>query len=169
VPTYAGYGPPDHRAVIKPFAQQHANRLPKPVTLRSSCACLLRAGFGFAGHPPCLLVSASCFCLRSPSPSWTFPVSRTFAWSGVCCSFFFFCFISTELGAWGLFGVWSFQVTLFSGPSILQAPGEGSALGGSRLQGCLNTSPSSYSFCSPLTFSGTSSQAQQLVTSLNVA
>ena len=33
--------------------------------------------------------------------------------------------LKLELEAWGPYGEWRFQVTRFSGPSILQAPGEG--------------------------------------------
>ena len=41
-----------------------------------------------------------------------------------------------------IYGEWRFQVTLFSGPFILQAPGEGFSLGGSRFQGCHGYLPS---------------------------
>ena len=87
-------------------------------------------------------------------------------------SFIFFCcccLISAGLGAWGLVGVWRFQVTLFSGPSIFQAPGEGFPLGGSRFQGCHGYLPFCLRLLPTANLSGTSSQAHLLVTSLNVA
>ena len=73
------------------------------------------------------------------------------------------------LGAWGPLGDWRFQVTLFSGPSILQAPGERFPLGGSRLQGCHGYLPFGLWLLLPANLSGTSSQAHLFVMSLNVA
>ena len=61
-------------------------------------------------------------------------------------------FIALGLGAWGLIGEWRFQVTLFSGPSILQAPGEGLPWVVPAYRVAMDTSPPAYGFCSPLTF-----------------
>jgi len=85
----------------------------------------------------------------------------------VCCSFFHF--VCVGLGAWGVFGDWRFQVTLFSGPSILQAPGERFPLGGSHFQGCHGYLPFCVQLRLPANLSGTSSQAHLFVMSLNVA
>ena len=109
----------------------------------------------------------SCLCFRAPSASRTCSIRWMSAWSGVCCSFFHF--ICVGLGAWGLFGDWRFQVTLFSGPSVLQAPRERFPLGGSRFQGCHGYLPLCLRLLLPANLSGTSSQAHLFVTSLNVA
>ena len=66
-------------------------------------------------------------------------------------------------------GDWRFQVTLFSGPSILQAPGERFPLGCSRFQGCHGYLPSGLRLLLPANLLGTSSQAHLFVMSLNVA
>ena len=54
----------------------------------------------------------------------------------VRCVLLFLALLVWELGAWGPIGDWRFQVTLFLGPSILQAPGERFPLGGFHFQGC---------------------------------
>ena len=58
---------------------------------------------------------------------------------------------------------------MFSGPSILQAPGEGFPLSGSRFQGCHGYLPSGLWLLLPTNLLRTSSQAHLFVTSLNVA
>ena len=77
------------------------------------------------------------------------------------------CITVWELGAWGLIGDWRFQVTLFSGPSILQAPGERFLLGGSRFQGCHGYLLFGLWLLLPANLLGTSSQAHLFVMSLN--
>ena len=87
----------------------------------------------------------------------------------VRCVLFVLVLFVWELGAWGPTGDWRFQVTLFSGPSILQAPGERFPLGGSRFQGCHGYLPSGLRLLLPANLLGTSSQAHLFVMSLNVA
>ena len=82
---------------------------------------------------------------------------------------FFPALLVWELGAWDLIGNWRFQVTLFSGPSILQAPGERFLLGGSRFQGCHGYLPFGLWLLLPANLLGTSSRAHLFVMSLNVA
>ena len=73
-----------------------------------------------------------------------------------------------RVSAWDLYGEWRFHVTLFLGPSILQAPGEGFPLGGSHFQGCHQYLPSGYWLLLPANHLGTSSQAHPFVMWLNV-
>ena len=87
----------------------------------------------------------------------------------VRCVLFVLALLVWELGAWGLIGDWRFQATLFSGPSILQAPGERFPLGGSRFQGCHGYLPFGLWLLLPANLLGTSSQAHLFVMSLNVA
>ena len=69
---------------------------------------------------------------------------------------------------WGLED-WRIGGSLFSGPSILQAPGERFLLGGSRFQGCHGYLPFGLWLLLPANLLGTSSQAHLFVMSLNVA
>ena len=62
-----------------------------------------------------------------------------------------------------------YHVTLFSGPSFLQAPGEGFHLGGSCFPGLSWIPPSSLWLWHPANLLGTSSQAHLFAMSLNVA
>ena len=60
------------------------------------------------------------------------------------------CIIAYRSGAWGPYGEWGFQVTLFSGPSILQAPGEGFPRVVPTSRVAMDTSPPANGCCSPL-------------------
>ena len=137
-----------------------------PVYLTLALACWSPA------LPRYFCISASCFCPQQ----FGLAVSGGF-WDGqvcaviFCCGYFYFfccccCLTSAGLGAWGLVGVWRFQVTLFSGPSSFQAPGEGFPLGGSRFQGCHGYLPFRLWLLLPANLSGTSSQAHLFVMSL---
>ena len=118
------------------------------------CAC----------HLQWLFVHASCvspnvlFCLPVLTPQVHVHL--------VSCVLFVPALLVWALGAWGLVGDWRFQVTLFLGPSIFQAPGERFLLGGSRFQGCHGYLPSGLWLLLPANLLGTSSQAHLFVMSL---
>ena len=132
-----------------------------PLILRSSVA------YGFCLSLLRLVAPASCLGSKALSslPVLKHPVDVCL----VRCVLFVLVLFVWALGAWGPTGDWRFQVTLFSGPSILQAPGERFPLGGSRFQGCHGYLPSGLRLLLPANLLGTSSQAHLFVMSLNVA
>ena len=63
------------------------------------------------------------------------------------------------VGAWGYFGDRRYQVTLFSGPCILQAPAQRfPSKDGSSFQGCHGYPPSAHGIWHPVNLLSTSSQ-----------
>ena len=135
----------------------------QPEAVCSSPDFLLFGGFWFA----LVTCNDSSCTLRASAP--TSQVTPQVHVHLVRCVLFVPALLVWALGAWGLIGDWRFQVTLFSGPSILQAPGESFLLGGSRFQGCHGYFPSGLWLLLPANLLGTSSQAHLFVMSLNVA
>ena len=126
---------------------------------------LLIGGFGLCLSPAMTL--RACF-VRRPNVLSCLPVlTPQVEVHLVRCVLFVPALLVWELRAWGLIGDWRFQVTLLSGASILQAPGERFLLGGSRFQGCHGYLPFGLWLFLPANLLGTSSQAHLFVMSLN--